>query len=165
MRRILDRTVPVRRRAGIVIGIGLGGFADGILFHQIERWHDMGSSVLRPTTVMAVGQNMMWYGLFDAAMWMLTLAGVIMLRSDAARGQGVPSARMFTGQLITGWGLFNLLEGVIAHHTASLPHVKNAPIHISILASLFLLVAGLGLIAIGLVITRREPTRAPARAL
>lgn len=25
--------------AGVLMGIGLGGFVDGILFHQILQWH------------------------------------------------------------------------------------------------------------------------------
>jgi uncharacterized membrane protein len=35
--------------AGIFLGLGLGGFVDGILLHQILQWHHMLSSV-RPLT-------------------------------------------------------------------------------------------------------------------
>jgi uncharacterized membrane protein len=28
-------------RAGFVLGIGLGGFADGIVLHQLLQWHHM----------------------------------------------------------------------------------------------------------------------------
>jgi uncharacterized membrane protein len=28
-------------KAGIVLGLGLGGFVDGILLHQILGWHHM----------------------------------------------------------------------------------------------------------------------------
>ena len=27
--------------AGILIGIGMGGFVDGIVLHQIAQWHNM----------------------------------------------------------------------------------------------------------------------------
>ena len=37
------------RLAGIVLGLGLGGFVDGITLHQIMQWHNMGSAVLPPT--------------------------------------------------------------------------------------------------------------------
>jgi uncharacterized membrane protein len=30
------------RLAGIVLGLGLGGFVDGITLHQIMQWHNMG---------------------------------------------------------------------------------------------------------------------------
>ncbi|WP_460744124.1 DUF2243 domain-containing protein [Mariniluteicoccus endophyticus] len=35
---------------GILLGIGLGGFLDGILLHQILQWHHMLSSSPRPTS-------------------------------------------------------------------------------------------------------------------
>jgi uncharacterized membrane protein len=28
--------------AGLLIGIGMGGFVDGIVLHQIAQWHNMG---------------------------------------------------------------------------------------------------------------------------
>ena len=37
--------------AGVVLGIGLGGFVDGIALHQIAQWHNMGSAILPPTTM------------------------------------------------------------------------------------------------------------------
>ena len=48
------------RLAGIVLGLGLGGFVDGITLHQIMQWHNMGSAVLPPTTMDAMAQN--WCG-------------------------------------------------------------------------------------------------------
>ena len=39
------------RLAGIVLGLGLGGFVDGITLHQIMQWHNMGSAVLPPTAM------------------------------------------------------------------------------------------------------------------
>ena len=38
---------------------------DGITLHQIMQWHNMGSAVLPPTTMMA--QNMVRDGMFHAA--------------------------------------------------------------------------------------------------
>jgi uncharacterized membrane protein len=165
MRRILDPTVRFSKRAGIILGLGLGGFLDGILLHQIMHWHNMGSSVLPPTTLAAMEQNMEWDGLFHAATWMITLVGVFMLRSDVSLGLAMPSPRMLSGQLILGWGLFNLIEGIIDHQILNLHHVKDLPIHIPILDWLFLLIAGLGFIAVGLVLSRPEAPHAPAPAL
>ena len=45
------------RLAGIVLGLGLGGFVDGIALHQIMQWHNMGSAVLPPTTMDAMAKN------------------------------------------------------------------------------------------------------------
>ena len=70
------------RLAGIVLGLGLGGFVDGITLHQIMQWHNMGSAVLPPKTMDAMAQNMVWDGLFHAATLVLTLVGVYRFSSD-----------------------------------------------------------------------------------
>ena len=49
-------------KAGIVLGMGLGGFVDGIALHQIAQWHNMGSAILPPPTMDAMRQNMAWDG-------------------------------------------------------------------------------------------------------
>ena len=75
----------VARRAGIALGIGLGGFVDGILLHQILQWHNMGSAVLPPVTMEAMRRNMAWDGLFHLAVWLVTLTGAFWLLADARR--------------------------------------------------------------------------------
>lgn len=165
MRRYLDLVVPRSRHAGVVIGIGLGGFVDGIVLHQIVHWHNMGSAVLPPTTIPALERNMVWDGFFHALTWIITLAGIYMLRADAARRLAIPGARELTGQLIVGWGLFNLVEGIIDHHILNLHHVKDLPLHVPIFDWLFLLVAGVGFIVIGAALARPTPPHAPAPAL
>jgi uncharacterized membrane protein len=37
--------------AGILIGVGMGGFVDGIVLHQILQWHNMLSHVVPPHTM------------------------------------------------------------------------------------------------------------------
>jgi len=41
----LKRPIPLIA-AGIFLGLGLGGFVDGILLHQILQWHHMLSNVM-----------------------------------------------------------------------------------------------------------------------
>jgi uncharacterized membrane protein len=57
------------RAPGILLGIGLGGFVDGIVLHQILQWHHMLSSEgSHPTTTVAgLETNTLWDGLFHAA--------------------------------------------------------------------------------------------------
>jgi len=40
-RRESAQAVSGSRSAGILLGIGLGGFVDGIVLHQILQWHHM----------------------------------------------------------------------------------------------------------------------------
>jgi uncharacterized membrane protein len=135
---------------GVVLGIGLGGFADGILLHQIAQWHNMGSAVLPPHTMEAMSRNMVWDGLFHLATWAITLAGVCMLWAQWRRGAAPEPASAFAGQMILGWGAFNLVEGVIDHHLLNLHHVRDLPVHVPAYDWMFLAIGGVGLIAVGL---------------
>jgi uncharacterized membrane protein len=147
-------------RAGIIIGIGMGGFVDGILLHQILEWHNMGSSVVSPTTLAGMRQNMIWDGWFHALVWVITLLGIYMLLAHARRGAPLPSGRAFTGQLIFGWGIFNLVEGIVDHHILSIHHVRDLPAHIPLYDWVFLLVAGLGFLLLGWGMAREPRTMA-----
>ncbi len=146
--------------AGVVIGIGMGGFVDGIVLHQILGWHNMGSAILPPTTMDAMRRNMSWDGGFHALVWLISLTGVFLLLRHARSGRTMPSASAFTGQLLLGWGLFNLVEGVIDHHLLDLHHVRDVPVHVPLYDWVFLAVAGAGFIAAGWAISRRELRRA-----
>jgi uncharacterized membrane protein len=96
--------LPVSKRAGIILGLGLGGFVDGILLHQIVHWHNMGSAVVPPTTMEAMQRNMTWDGFFHAAVWLLTLVGLYWLHADARRGSPLPDGKAFTGPPDSGVG-------------------------------------------------------------
>lgn len=118
--------------AGLLLGAGLGGFVDGILFHQILQWHNM-LSARYPTSGPADGAesrrhveiNMFWDGLFHALTWVTTLAGVTAL-FVAGRRPDVPwSGPTLAGSMLLGWGLFNLVEGVIDHHLLHVHHVRE----------------------------------------
>lgn len=144
------------KRAGILLGLGLGGFADGILLHQIIHWHNMGSAVVPPTTMEAMADNMRWDGLFHAAVWVMTVVGVYWLLADARRGEPLPDGKAFTGLLILGWGLFNLVEGIVDHHVLELHHVRDLPAHVPLYDWLFLGIGGLGFILLGWALSRHR---------
>ena len=63
---------------GILMGIGLGGFLDGILFHQIFQMHNMLSAKTPVDTVVNLKTNMVWDGLFHLLTWTATLISIIM---------------------------------------------------------------------------------------
>jgi uncharacterized membrane protein len=149
-----------RITAGIVLGIGLGGFVDGIVLHQIVQWHNMGSAVLPPTTMDAMRQNMVWDGLFHAATWIITIIGVYMLRTAGGRDRRTDTAAGFTGQPIFGWGAFNLTEGVVDHHLLNLHHVRDLPVHDPLYDWIFLGLGGVGLLAIGWMLMAFSRSRA-----
>jgi uncharacterized membrane protein len=138
---------------GVLLGMGLGGFVDGIVLHQILQWHNMLSARLRPDTMRAMRVNMVFDGYFHAAVWGLTLVGVWALWGAGRRGR-LPRARRFAGALLLGWGLFNLVEGVVDHHVLQLHHVVDLPTHVPWMDWAFLAVGGVGLIALGAAMMR-----------
>lgn len=113
------------RIGGVLLGIGMGGFFDGILLHQILQWHNMLSTILPPTTLEAMATNMLWDGLFHSGVWLATLAGTFFLWSGARRAVTLPTAIWVVGLMLIGWGLFNLVEGVINHHILGIHHVRE----------------------------------------
>ena len=140
---------------GIILGLGMGGFIDGITLHQIAQWHNMGSAILPPTTMEAMKQNMLWDGLFHLATLLLCIAGCYLLLRDARSGRPLPSMTGFTGLLFLGWGMFNLVEGIVDHHLLELHHVRDMPVHVPQLDWLFLAVGGVGFMVLGWILFRR----------
>jgi uncharacterized membrane protein len=111
--------------ASILLGVGLGGFVDGILLHQILQWHHLVSVPYTPETVPNLQINTFWDGLFHAATWVATAVGLALLWR-ASRTPGVLwSNRAFVGSLALGWGLFNLVEGIVDHHLLGIHHVRE----------------------------------------
>ncbi|WP_246998306.1 DUF2243 domain-containing protein [Halosolutus gelatinilyticus] len=112
--------------AGIVLGIGLGGFFDGIVLHQLLQWHHMLSAQTEPTTVANLRLNVLADGLFHAATYLCTIAGIALL-VRAWRRPAVPkSGRALLGSVIMGWGAFNLVEGLVNHQLLGIHHVWPA---------------------------------------
>jgi uncharacterized membrane protein len=109
--------------AGLLIGAGLGGFVDGIVLHQILQWHNMLSNKLPPDNLVAAKVNMYWDGMFHAAVWVMTAIGLTVLWRVGHRRDVPWSGRTFLGALLLGWGLFNVIEGIIDHTLLGLHHV------------------------------------------
>lgn len=109
--------------AGILIGAGMGGFVDGIVLHQILQWHNMLSGQLPPNNLVDTKVNMYWDGVFEAAVWVMTALGLRLLWNVGTRRDVPWSGRTFSGALILGWGLFDVVEGLIDHQLLGLHHV------------------------------------------
>jgi uncharacterized membrane protein len=109
--------------AGTFLGIGMGGFFDGILLHQLLQTHNMLSARLPKTTIANMEVNMFWDGLFHALTWTMTAIGLALFWRAARRAEALWSGKVFVGSLFLGWGLFNLVEGIIDHHILHLHHV------------------------------------------
>ena len=115
--------------AGFILGVGMGGFVDDILFHQILQIHNMVSNIIFPDTLVKADINMFWDGLFHAFNWVMVLIGIILLWT-AIKNPGVPKAnKVLAGSIIMGFGTFNFIEGVIDHHLFKLHHVVQRAVY------------------------------------
>jgi len=151
-------TPPNRRpliSAGAMLAIGMGGFVDGIVLHQMLQVHNM-LSARRPNdpTVSAEQRivnleiNMFWDGMFHAFTWGMTAIGLWLLWRAVNRRDVPRSGRTLLGSMVLGWGLFNLVEGIIDHHVIHIHHVVER-LGVSDYDWLFLGVGGVGLILLG----------------
>lgn len=114
------------RLPGVLLGLGLGGFLDGILLHQVFQWHNMLSSTDRwPTTTIAgMEDNMLADGLFHIATWLLVAAGIWALWQTMHDGERL-SGKALVGSCLAGWGIFNLVEGLVDHQILGIHHVRE----------------------------------------
>jgi uncharacterized membrane protein len=153
---------PPSVRPGILLGIGLGGFVDGILLHQILQWHHMVSDDVSTRTVAGLEDNTLADGIFHAVTWTITLIGSLVAVKAWRNGNVAPPWRVHVGALLAGWGIFNLLDSA-NHFILGLHHIRDdvgGPVGWDI----GFLVFGLPQFAVGMAITRDRRVRAPLRA-
>ncbi len=159
-----DRTLL---KAGVLLGIGMGGFLDGIVFHQIFQVHNMLSNRYFPDSVANIEINMVWDGLFHLFTWVTTAAGIALLWQYGNQTQEkLKSTTLLLGPMALGWGLFNLVEGVINHHILSVHHVVERAVgEAQLFWDLLLDASGVTLMALGLFLIRRGVSRSMSQPL
>src|SRR5580658_5309221 len=102
-------------RSGVVLGVGFGGFADGIILHQILGWHHLVCYTVNchPTSIGQLEHENTQDGFFHLGLWLVLLVGTAML-FRAGRHLGPEwRGRVLLGSMLAGCGLFNFFEGII----------------------------------------------------
>jgi uncharacterized membrane protein len=114
-------------RAGLVLGAGFAGLADGIILHSILGWHHLicvGSTLdCQPNSVGQLKVENTQDGYFDLGLWLVLLAGTAMLFRAGRHPAPFDGGRVLFGSILAGCGLFNFLEGLINHQILGLHHV------------------------------------------
>jgi uncharacterized membrane protein len=148
--------------AGVLLGVGLGGFFDGIMLHQILQWHHMLTSAGYPAdSVRHLEINTLFDGLFHALTYGFVVAGLILFWR-AARSPHQPwSVRRILGGIMIGFGLFNLVEGIINHQMFGLHHVnETVPRAQWLYWDLGFLASGVALVVAGWILSRSPKNQA-----
>ncbi|PIL41947.1 hypothetical protein CR105_26960 [Massilia eurypsychrophila] len=112
--------------AGVWLGLGLGGFFDGIVLHQILQWHHMLTSAGYPAdSVETLKVNTFWDGMFHASTYIFVAIGLAVLWRAARRPHLPWSGKMLAGSMLMGFGIFNVVEGIVNHHILQIHHVNE----------------------------------------
>jgi len=111
--------------AGILFGLGLGGFFDGIILHQVLQLHHMLSSWYPVNSVENLELNTFWDGIFHSFTYVFVLAGLLILWRTAKTKHLYWSSDLLIGTLLLGFGAFNTIEGLVDHHLLGVHHVNE----------------------------------------
>ncbi|MCG8923047.1 DUF2243 domain-containing protein [Lentzea sp. CC55] len=130
-------------RAALVLGLGIGGFIDGIVSHHLFGRHHVlsGRYPLDDVHLMMVGD-----GLFHLLRLLLVLWGAALLN----RRQPMPNP-VLAGGILTGWGVFTIVEGVADHLVPGVHHGPGELLH-----DVAFLVVGAVLVVAGVLMSRRS---------
>jgi len=95
-------------------------------------------------------------GFFHAATWVAVVVGLVLLWR-ATRGALTLTWRSLFGLMLAGWGLFNLVEGIVDHHILQIHHVR--PGENALGWDLGFLALGVVLVITGLAMYRKDRDR------
>jgi len=159
----LQRSQKPVVQAGVLLGLGLGGFFDGIVFHQILQWHHMLSAHPGESVATDLELNVLADGLFHAATYLFTIAGIVLFWRAWRQPAVFKSGRTLFGAVVLGWGLFNLIEGLVNHQLLGIHHVWPAGPGSTLLWDIAFLLWGLLFIAGGYALVRSDDRPAAHR--
>jgi uncharacterized membrane protein len=141
---------------GVLLGMGLGGFVDGIVLHQILQWHHLVciTDQCTPLSVEHLQRQTRQDGYFHLGTLVLTVVGSYRVFRAGQRPDVPRSALAFVGPVLCGWGAFNFVEGLINHQFLAIHHVlPGRPYEFA--ADMAFLASGVGLFGLGWVMVRK----------
>ncbi len=152
-----EGTAAIRkfRLPATLLGVGLGGFFDGIVLHQILQWHHMVSDVYPPDGLPNLRLNTTLDGFFHAVTWLVTVLGAVLVWRRMSETHARPAGRVLLGGLLAGWGSFNIVEGLIDHQILGIHHVRPGPDEL--LYDIGFLIWGAVMLVIGAYLLRTRP--------
>ena len=106
----------------LVLGIGLGGFFDGIMLHQVLQWHHL-LSLVPGEAFRDLGTQIFADGMFHVLMYLITAAGLAMLWHRRARLDGA-GWRHVAGGTLLGFALWNVVDVAFFHWVLGIHRIR-----------------------------------------
>jgi uncharacterized membrane protein len=143
--------------AGLLLGLGLGGFFGGIVLHQLLQWHCMLSSWYPITSIDNLELNTFWDGGFHSGTYVFVVASLFIQWRSGRLSHFRWSTVYLIATMLIGFGTFNLVEGIVDHQMLGLHHVnETVPRGEWLFWDLGLLAWGGAMVAIGVLLMRRR---------
>jgi uncharacterized membrane protein len=113
------------RWAGFLLGFAMGGFFDGILFHQVLQWHHLLSNVGGSWTA-DIRVQILADGLFHVAMYIVAAVGLWMLwrGRHAFASPDDAGQRRLLADFLLGFGVWHIVDAVLFHWILRIHHVR-----------------------------------------
>jgi uncharacterized membrane protein len=152
-----------RVRSGLIwaaglLGFALGGFADGILFHQILQWHHLLSTV--GGVFGDLRMQVLADGVFHIAMYVLMAIGLLLLWRARGSFLAETADRLFFAALLVGFGFWHIVDAVFSHWLLGIHHIRMESDNV-LLWDLLVFVFGLIAMALGFWIAGHRPRARP----
>ena len=144
--------------SAILIGIGLAGLIDIIVFHAILQWHHTSSHKLMPNTMESLQINILHDGVFLAFSLIITILGIVLLwfaQSSKEKDYFLLHKRSFIGMVLIGFGGFNTIEGIINHHILQMHHVIEVADPL-VFDLAFLFIGGIAIAILGAIMIKSQ---------
>src|SRR5919112_1305230 len=144
--------------SAILIGIGLAGLIDIIVFHEILQWHHTTSHKIIPNTMESLQMNIAYDGVFLAFSLIITISGIVLLwYASGSNGKNTVLSNkwLFLGLVFVGLGGFNTVEGIVNHHILEMHHVMDVADPFAFDLA-FLIVGGLAFLVAGGILLRTQ---------
>ncbi|WMT92913.1 DUF2243 domain-containing protein [Pelagibacterium sp. H642] len=142
--------------AGFALGVGMGGFFDGILLHQILQWHHLLSGVEQARQDIRV--LILWDGIFHLLMYIIAGIGLWLLwRARKEFPASGADWRLFANALL-GFGVWHILDSVLSHWILGIHRIRMDVDNPLFWDLLWFAVFGIVPVAIGWMMRRGGPS-------
>jgi uncharacterized membrane protein len=100
---------------GVLIGVGVAGFLDETVFHQLLHWHHFYDKA-------GPDAGLVSDGFFHAGSWLCVVAGLFLF-ADLQRRRTTVGRMVWAGALM-GWGFFQVYDGLFQHKVLGLHQIR-----------------------------------------